>query len=79
MAIRKNSIKELNDNKSIRTKRISSHSLTNSNKTKRIQLHFRYVRKIKYLMSNYIYNHIEDFLFQENKDILGNQYKQFKN
>ena len=79
MAIRKNSIRELNDNKSIRTRRISSHSLTNSNKTKRIQLHFRYVRKIKYLMSNYVFNHIEDFLFQENKDILGNQYKQFKN
>ncbi len=79
MAIRKNSIRELNDNKSIRTKRISSHSLTNSNKTKRIQLHFRYIRKIKYLMSNYVFNHIEDFLFQENKDILGNQYKQFKN
>ena len=79
MAIRKNSIRELNDNKSIRTKRISSHSLTNSNKTKRIQLHFRYVRKIKYLMSDYVFNHIEDFLFKENKDSLGNQYKQFKN
>ena len=61
MAIRKTHIRELNDEKSIRTKRISSHSLTNSNKTKRIQLHFRYIRKIKYLMSNYVFNHIFSF------------------
>ena len=79
MAIRKTHIRELNDTKSIRTKRISSHSLTNQQKLHRIKQHFDTIVSIKNNISQYLFNNIESFLYQEEKDNIRKQYKQFKN
>ena len=46
MAIRKKYIKEVKLN-NIRTKRISSHSLTNISKLDRIKSHFEFVKNLK--------------------------------
>ena len=79
MAIRKTHIRELNDEKSIRTKRISSHSLTNKQKLHRIKQHFNIVIDVKNNISQFLFDNIESFLYQEEKDNLRKQYQQFKN
>ena len=79
MAIRKTHIRELNDEKSIRTKRISSHSLTNQQKLHRIKQHFNIVIDVKNNISQFLFDNIESFLYQDEKDNLRKQYQQFKN
>lgn len=79
MAIRKTHIRELNDTKSIRTKRISSHSLTNQQKLHRIKQHFNIVIDVKNNISQFLFDNIECFLYQDSKDNLREQYKLFKN
>jgi len=79
MAIRKTHIRELNDTKSIRTKRISSHSLTNQQKLHRIKQHFNIVIDVKNNISQFLFDNIESFLYQNEKDNLRKQYQQFKN
>ena len=79
MAIRKTHIRELNDEKSIRTKLISSHSLTNQQKLHRIKQHFNIVIDVKNNISQFLFDNIESFLYQEEKDNLRKQYQQFKN
>ena len=78
MAIRKKYIKEVKLN-NIRTKRISSHSLTNISKLDRIKSHFEFVKNLKNDISHHIYTHIDSFLFNEQKNDLRKEYKLFKN
>ena len=78
MAIRKKYIKEVKLN-NIRTKRISSHSLTNISKLDRIKSHFEFVKNLKNDISHHIHSHIDAFLFNEQKNELRKEYKLFKN
>ena len=79
MALRKNNIKEEMKLKNIRTKRISSHFLTNNYKKSLLTQHFTEVCSIKNNISEYLFGKLPCFLSEEQRNSLRKQYKIFKN
>lgn len=65
------------EKKKIKTKRISSSSITNSNKTERLVEHFAFVKSHKNRISQHIFNHKSLLLSSSSKNTLISHAKQF--